>query len=177
MVTSNTVTAIMPSLLYVQSKVSAIPKDGVNPFARSKYVTLQSMVDFVRPLLTEAGIVLSQGARPLHTLDVTYSTKGSEPGMSRQAIPQTVMLITVWTRLTHSLSGEWVESELTLPLREVNPQESGSIMTYGRRYTLGAILALTPDEDNDGEPVSPAPRGGQRSAPGPSAPIRSFGPG
>ena len=80
MLTSNTVTAIMPSLLYVQSKVSAIPKEGVNPFARSKYVTLQSMVDFVRPLLTEAGIVLSQGARPLHTLDARIARRAPSPG-------------------------------------------------------------------------------------------------
>lgn len=175
MLTSETITSIMPALLYVQSKVSALPKDGSNPFAKSKYVTLQTMVDFVRPILTDGRCVLTQGARPLHTLNVEYATRDA-PGMPRVPVAQTVMAITVWSRITHADSGEWIESELTLPLREVNPQESGSIMTYGRRYTLGAILALTPDEDTDGEPVGQAPRP-QRSAQVPSAPIRSFGPG
>ena len=38
------------------------------------------------------------------------------------------------------------------------PQELGSVITYQRRYALGAILCLNIDEDDDGNKASEPPK-------------------
>lgn len=61
----------------------------------------------------------------------------------------------VTTILMHS-SGEWLQSELTMPLTSVKggnaAQAAGSIITYARRYALAAILGIT-QTDNDAQGV------------------------
>ncbi len=60
--------------------------------------------------------------------------------------------VTVTTLLMHS-SGEWIESELTLTATKFDPQGIGSASTYGRRYSLAAIVGVC-QEDDDGEAAS-----------------------
>jgi len=65
------------------------------------------------------------------------------------------------TRLMHS-SGEWIDSEVPLPLYE-RPQEFGSALSYLRRYALGAIVGLAPEDDDGaaaqkGTPSAPPER-------------------
>ena len=58
--------------------------------------------------------------------------------------------------LLHS-SGEWIESEpFTLKSQKVDPQGAGSAVTYGRRYSLSAILGVAWDTDDDGQAASHA---------------------
>lgn len=54
----------------------------------------------------------------------------------------------VTTLLAHS-SGEWLESELSFPIADRRPQTLGSIITYLRRYALGALLGVASEADDD----------------------------
>jgi hypothetical protein len=54
------------------------------------------------------------------------------------------------TRLIHS-SGQTIASEYPLPQAGGRPQEMGSAIQYARRYSVCALLMLSPDEDDDGQ--------------------------
>jgi len=56
------------------------------------------------------------------------------------------------TRIMHT-SGEWIESEFTMPLGKVSAHGSGSNFTYARRYALSAACGL-PVQDDDGNAAS-----------------------
>jgi hypothetical protein len=74
-------------------------------------------------------------------------------------------------------SGEYIQSdELTLPayqtkgggVKEFNAQGAGSAITYGRRYSLSAILGLASEDDDDGNHASGQNKGGYQEASKPS---------
>ncbi|BAQ84185.1 hypothetical protein [uncultured Mediterranean phage uvMED] len=58
----------------------------------------------------------------------------------------------VVTRIMHK-SGEWIESEFTMPLVKVSAHGAGSNFTYARRYALSAACGL-PTQDDDGNAAS-----------------------
>lgn len=71
-------------------------------------------------------------------------------------------------RLMHS-SGQWVEAQYPLP-DGVKAQDIGSAITYGRRYTLCALLGISAEEDEDGAAASKAgPSGKTRKKKDPPA--------
>src|SRR5690606_19226633 len=61
------------------------------------------------------------------------------------------------TMLMH-VSGEWLAETYEMQPTKHDPQGAGSVITYQRRYALGAILGLNIDVDDDAnkasEPVS-----------------------
>lgn len=68
------------------------------------------------------------------------------------------------TRLIHA-SGQWIESTYPVDMYE-KPQETGSALTYARRYAVTALLGIAAEEDDDGA----AAQGGTRAARGGSKP-------
>ena len=56
------------------------------------------------------------------------------------------------TRIMHK-SGEWIESEFTMPLVKISAHGAGSNFTYARRYALSAACGL-PTQDDDGNTAS-----------------------
>lgn len=52
------------------------------------------------------------------------------------------------TRILHA-SGQWIESEMPILVESAKPQAFGSALTYARRYSLCAMLAIVADEDDD----------------------------
>jgi hypothetical protein len=66
------------------------------------------------------------------------------------------------TVLLHK-SGEWMSGTIQIPLGKADPQGFGSAMTYGRRYSLAAMVGVMA-EDDDGEAAMGR---------GPSAPPRT----
>lgn len=99
------------------------------------YAALPDIIEQLRPLLAEHGLAVLQNV-------------GSENGV-----------VTVKTLLVHK-TGEWMESDaFGLPAGST-PQNAGGAVTYGRRYSLTALLGLAADEDDDGaQASSPAPQG------------------
>ena len=52
--------SIYAKLLKVQTEVGAISKDSKNPFFKSKYFDINSLIKHVQPLLAENGLLLLQ---------------------------------------------------------------------------------------------------------------------
>jgi hypothetical protein len=126
MTTSETIGALAPSLIKAQSQMQGITKEGKNPAFRSKYVTLDSILDTLRPILTSNGLMLTQGSQE----------------------PQAMQAVTVESRIIHT-SGEWIATTVTIPVTKPDAHGLGSALTYGRRYSVSALLAISADEDDD----------------------------
>lgn len=70
--------------------------------------------------------------------------------------------ICIVTMLLHT-SGQWMRSTLAMEATDVTPQSIGTVITYGRRYGLAAMIGLVTDEDTDAQEHQPAQR--QQAAP------------
>lgn len=101
------------------------------------YLELPDLLDAVRPHLHACGLAVLQGG---------------------EAVPGG---IGVTTMVIH-LSGQWIETgPLPVPAGP-DPKAVGSANTYGRRYSLAAILGIAADEDDDGASAGRArPQEGQ----------------
>ena len=125
---SEIITELAKALLNVQRTMQPIVKDAENPFTKSWYASLNSVMDACRDALIENGIWLCQYPVPVEQ-------------------PNTLGLV---TKLTHAESGQWQSSLAVVPLPKADPQGMGSAMTYCRRYALTAMLGMV-TEDDDGE--------------------------
>ena len=93
------------------------------------YATLADALQMARPILLRHGLALSQ----------SVAGDGDD--------------VVVFTSVVHE-SGQWVTSEgLRLPAGKT-AQQTGSAVTYARRYSLMAFLGLA-SEDDDGAGASP----------------------
>lgn len=142
MLHSDSLASIAPALVKAQSAFPAVRKDSTNPHFKSKFASLDAIVGAALPALHANGIALLQGGGP--------SDDGS---------------LEVVTRLQHE-SGEWIQSSFRLPLAKADPQGAGSALTYGKRYSLAAMLGIVADEDDDGNAATkPAPAKHERVLP------------
>jgi hypothetical protein len=56
------------------------------------------------------------------------------------------------------VSGEWISATYEMKPTKDDPQGAGSVITYQRRYALGAALGLNIDEDDDGNKACIPPK-------------------
>lgn len=103
----------------LQSEIGAISKDAKNPFYKSKYFDINSLIKQLHPLLDKYALVLLQ---PINSNKVNSIIIDLE-------------------------SYEQVESSLELPTN-LDSQKLGSAITYYRRYTLQSLLALQAVDDD-----------------------------
>lgn len=122
---SEQIDKLAQALCKAQSAMGGAVKDSANPFFKSKYADLGSVVKAVKEPFADNG--LSYVQFPVAT----------ERGVG------------VTTRLMHT-SGQWLESEYVLPIVKPDPQAAGSAITYARRYALQAIAGI-PTADDDAE--------------------------
>jgi hypothetical protein len=128
--------SLFAAVLAVQAQVKPLPKDATNPHFRSKYTPLDTIVDTLRPVLAEHGLVW-----------MTFPCRDDrgEPALRYQ--------------LAHAQTGEHIAGTMPLLLTKADPQGMGSALTYARRYSLCAVLNLVGEEDDDGhEATRPAER-------------------
>jgi len=123
MKTSQTISKISVALLKAQSAIGSAKKDAQNPFFRSSYATLGSVIEVCKEELNKNGISVLQ---PVEADKVT-------------------------TILLHE-SGEWISDEgvIILCAKPNDPQAQGGAITYSRRQGLTSLL-LIPSVDDDGE--------------------------
>ena len=146
---SEEISEIAKALINVQRQLQPATKDANNPFTKSKYATLNSVMDSCRDALLSNGIWLCQYPVP------------AEPGY-----------LGLVTKLTHAESGQWQASLAVVPLPKADPQGVGISMTYMRRYALSAMLGIVTEEDTDGEFASGKPNRPQSQKNAVAAPQR-----
>lgn len=125
---SATIGHLAKALAAAQKGIKVAQKDATNPHFRSRYSDLQSIDEAARPHLCAQGIAITQGV-------------GADEGHA-------------WcqTMLVHSETGEWMSCTLRLPVGKWDAQGIGSALTYARRYSLAAMVAVPSGEaDDDGE--------------------------
>lgn len=121
---SDSVAALAAAFSKFQGELESAIKDANNPHFRSKYADLASIREAIKEPLAKNGLSVTQLPMP------------GEKG--------TLRLRSV---LLHS-SGEWIASEMEMPLAKVDPQGYGSALTYARRYSLAALLGVVQDDDD-----------------------------
>jgi hypothetical protein len=143
MTKSESIKELATALCAFQASVEAISKDSVNPFFKSKYASLSTIIEETRDLLAKNGLSYAQ---------FPTSSLGQTDG---------VRLATI---LMHS-SGEWIADEFPVSPVDNKPQSVGSAITYARRYALQSILGLQVDDDDGNAASQPkvAPSAPQRA--------------
>lgn len=130
------------ALAKAQATMEAAAKDSANPFFKSTYADLASVVKASRKALAANGLCVIQ-------------TLGRQEGYQ-----------VLRTRLGHS-SGQWMESVMQINPPKNDVQTLGSYITYLRRYAYGAICGVVAaSEDDDAETVMVHTRGSQAAKEG-----------
>lgn len=140
---SDAIDKLAPALHAAQGAIKGYEKDKPNSHFKSKYATLESVIGAAKPALQSNGLAVVQA-----------------PG----AIVNGCLQIS--TLVLHT-SGQWLRSVAEVPLPKADPQGMGSATTYGKRYSLCALLGLA-EADDDGE-AARLPDAKQADAPPPAA--------
>ena len=122
---SKSIETLAPALVAAQAEIGGAVKGSENPYFKSQYADLNTVILALKPIFVKHGFAVIQ-------LPVS---DGGGVGVS--------------TRIQHT-SGEYIEERFTLPLAKNDPQAAGSAITYAKRYALKA-LGLMPDLDDDAE--------------------------
>src|SRR5699024_10958505 len=132
---SDEINEIVKALVKVQAEIKNPKKEANNPFFKSKYSTLDSVIETYRELCSKNDLVVMEN--PV--------SKVRESGKS---------LIRVEILLMHS-SGQFIHFDpyLLSPVKN-DPQGVGSSITYARRYTLSSVFNIASEDDDDGNSAS-----------------------
>jgi len=125
MKSSDAINELASALCNAQGQMGGAVKDSANPFFKSSYADLTSVIKAIKQPFADNG------------LSYTQFPVSNENGVG------------VSTRLMH-ISGQWLEMDYTLPTVKKDPQASGSAITYARRYALQSIAGI-PTADDDAE--------------------------
>lgn len=126
---SENINELATALSKAQSIMDYATKGSKNPFFKSSYASLNDCWIAAREPLALNGLALIQ-----------------------TCVPSDKNEVVVETILAHS-SGQWISSILAIPLLKLDAQSFGSALTYNRRYSMCAILGISP-EDDDGNMAS-----------------------
>jgi len=132
---SESVAGLAAALAKAQGQMKGAIKDSANPFFKSKYADLASVVEAIRAAFSANGLSYIQTVEPSDKDEVR-----------------------VETTLLHA-SGEWIScGVLSLPVSKVDAQGYGSALTYARRYSLSAAVGVAPEDDDGNAAVSAKPK-------------------
>ena len=125
---SENITDLATALCLAQAQMGGAVKDSNNPFFKSSYADLTSVIKVIKQPFADNGLSFVQ-------FPIT-SEGGKGVGVS--------------TMIMHS-SGQWVQGEYLLPMDKITAQGAGSAITYARRYALQAMAGIpTVDDDAEG---------------------------
>jgi len=115
----------MEKLFKLINEIGKISKDKTNPFYKSSYFDINTLMEHLKPLLVKYKLLLIQ---PLTNID------------GRPAIETTIIDIEDDDKVLH-------DHIVTLP-DLTDPQKMGSCITYYRRYALQSALCLEAEDDD-----------------------------
>lgn len=119
------------ALVKASSAIGGAVKDKANPFFKSKYADLSSVVEAIKPHLAANGLTF-------------YQQFGTAEGG--------VMVETV---IVHESGQMLPTGGLFVPASKADAQGYGSAITYARRYSLQTAFGV-PSEDDDGNAAAKA---------------------
>jgi hypothetical protein len=132
---SESISSLAAALAKAQGAMKGAVKDSANPFFKSKYADLASVVEAIRAAFSANGLSYIQTVQPSDRDEVR-----------------------VETMILHS-SGEWIScGVLALPVSKVDAQGYGSALTYARRYSLSAAVGVAPEDDDGNAATMAKPR-------------------
>ena len=130
---TNDLTSALVAFQQAFDKVS-LKKDAKNPHLRNQYLSLDNIINTVRPLLADAGLTIVQDLAGEYLTTVIYHTSGQFRGSAMPFSP---------------MSGNKGTNAL---------QELGGGITYAKRYALSAALCISVDSDDDGQSAKIQPK-------------------
>ena len=133
MTQSESIAELVAALVAARADMAPVVKDAVNPHFKSRYASLDAIIDATAPALAKHGLAIIQAPWEIETGAVLITT------------------------LAHK-SGEWTRGIQLLRPTKNDPQGIGSAMTYARRYGWQSIIGVAADEDDDGNSASRAPK-------------------
>lgn len=134
---------VYPKLLAIQKKINGLSKDAkANGYG---YVTGSKVLEFIKPLMNEYGLILKQEVLNIENVRQDYSTKA---GLRSEILSKLKMRFT------------WIDAETNEKdenLFGANGQNGwdkgvGSALTYAERYFLLKYFHIATDEDDIDNP-------------------------
>lgn len=151
MKSSEQINELATALSLAQAEFPTVAKSADNPFFKSKYANLASIIETVKPILGKYGLSVVQ----IPATDVERK------------------LLVMETVLLHK-SGQYISGEFALPVLDWKPQGMGSTTTYAQRYSAAPMLFVASDkDDDDGNTASGRESKDNEFAPKPKAPQSS----
>ena len=130
---TDTINELASALSVAQGEIKHASMNATNPFFKSKYADLGSVIDASKEALKKNGLALSQ--------------------LSFTEVDEHGMRVGVESVLMHS-SGQWISERISLPVEKDNrlslAQAMGAIISYLRRYSYASMLGIYSDLDTDG---------------------------
>lgn len=127
MIKSESTKEIAKALSAFQGAVADAKFDSKNPHFKSDYASLEAYLLEARKLLAKNGLSITQG-------------------ISGEKL-ETILL---------HISGEFLSFEMPLLFTKQDMQGLGSAITYARRYSLGSILGIGSEKDDDANGTKPS---------------------
>jgi hypothetical protein len=122
---SDSLKQFAPALVRAQRNMGAAIKDAKNPFFKSKFADLNSIIEAAVPSLNAEGFTVMQN-----------------PSITDGGVA------VLETTLLHE-SGEFVSNQTAIVVAKQNdPQAYGSALSYARRYGLQATVCLRAEDDD-----------------------------
>jgi hypothetical protein len=125
-------TNLIESLVKAQSEMTHAAFDQTNPHFKSKFASLKSVIDAIKPALNANGIFFMQVSHPLDN---------------------GVGIETIFCKADEKLS----TGVVMVPVDKANAQGLGSALTYAKRYSLAMACGIAADVDDDGNGAAAAP--------------------
>lgn len=147
--------ALIAALVRAKQSFQPIAKDRTNPFHKSKYATLDSVLESVEEAMSQQGLALIQ----------MINDREGKPYLVTRLYHTSGAFFESWYPLPNSDTVEIIQEtmkegskETTRTSTGVDPQKFGAAVTYARRYSVCAMLSVTADEDDDGNSAKSKPR-------------------
>ncbi len=125
-------TNLIESLVKAQSEMTHAAFDQTNPHFKSKFASLKSVIDAIKPALNANGIFFMQVSHPLD---------------------HGVGIETIFCKADEKLS----TGVVMVPVDKANAQGLGSALTYAKRYSLAMACGIAADVDDDGNSAADNP--------------------
>lgn len=105
---------------------ASLKKDAKNQYLKNSYITLDNLLNTVRPLLTKNKLAITQELAGEYLVTTLYHISGQFKGSAM---------------IFNPMAGNKSTNNL---------QAIGGGITYAKRYALGAMLCISTDVDDDG---------------------------